>query len=243
MRDLKAALLAAADLSAQARERGPERTLDVVGLQAPRPCLVHQRTQLRDVRVLHRVARQRALGEQFLDAAGDAGVDDLLHVRLRLRQLAVADRVDEQRAQRRLAERRAKDVEDLAAVGLALLFDLQQQPLEDLALAGVVGDEVPQAADLLLADAVDAPEALLDPVRVPRQVVVDHQVRDLEVQALPGSVGREQNLEGGVARELLGDLATLGATHAAVDRLDGLGPAEERARSGARGTPACRDAR
>ena len=89
----------------------------------------------------------------------------------------------------------AEHVEDLAAVGLALLFDLQQQPREDLALAGVVGDEVPQAADLALADAVDSAEALLDPVRVPRQVVVDHQVRGLEVQALPGGVGGEQNLD------------------------------------------------
>ena len=83
--DLEAALLAAADLAAQARERRPERALDVVGLQASRPCLVHQCAQLRDVRVLHRVGRERALGEQLLDAVGDAGVDDLLHLRLGLR--------------------------------------------------------------------------------------------------------------------------------------------------------------
>ena len=80
--DLEAALLAAADLAAEPGERGAERALDVVGLQAPGPRLVHQRAQLRDVGLLHRVARQRALGEQLLDAAGDAGVDDLLHVRL-----------------------------------------------------------------------------------------------------------------------------------------------------------------
>ena len=139
--------------------------------------------------------RQRALGEQLLDAVGDAGVDDLLHVRLGLGELAVADRVDQQRPQRRLAERGAEHVEHLAAVGLALLLDLAQQPGEHLALAGVVGDEVPQAADLVLADAVDPAEALLDPVRVPRQVVVDHQVRDLEVQALAGGVGGEQDLD------------------------------------------------
>ena len=94
------------------------------------------------------------------------------------------------------AERGAEHVEHLAAVGLALLLDLRQQAREHLALARVLGDEVPQAADLVLADAVDAPEALLDPVRVPRQVVVDHQVRDLEVQALAGRVGGEQDLAG-----------------------------------------------
>ena len=58
----------------------------------------------------------------------------------------------------------------------------------------LLGDEVPQAADLFLADAVDAAEALLDPVRVPRQVVVDHQMCGLEVQALAGCVGGEQDL-------------------------------------------------
>ena len=125
----------------------------------------------------------------------------------------------QQVAQGRLAERLAEHVEDLAAVGLALLLDLGQQPGEDLALAGVVGDEVPQPADLLLADAVDAAEALLDAVRVPRQVVVDHQVRGLEVEALAGGVGGEQDLAVGVVGELLGDLAALAAAHAAVDRL------------------------
>ena len=80
----------------------------------------------------------------------------------------------------------------------------------------------------MLADAVDAPEALLDPVGVPREVVVDHQVRGLEVQALPGGVGGEQDLDVGVVGELLGDLPAVGAAHAAVDRLDRLGPAEQR---------------
>jgi len=47
-------------------------------------------------------------------------------------------------------------------------------------------------ADLSLADPVDTAEALLDPVGVPGQVVVDHQVGPLQVQALPGGVGRHK---------------------------------------------------
>ena len=44
-----------------------------------------------------------------------------------------------------------------------------------------------------LADAVDAAEALLQPVRVPGQVVVDHQVRAaLKVHALTGGVVGDQ---------------------------------------------------
>ena len=122
--DLETALLAPADLPAQPRERRPECGLDVVGLEASGPCLVHERAQLRDVRVLHRVGRKRALDEKLLDTAGHPSVDDLLHLRLGLRELAVADRVDEQRAQRRLAERRPEHVEHLAAIGLSLLLDL-----------------------------------------------------------------------------------------------------------------------
>ena len=96
-------------------------------------------------------------------------------------------------AQRPALEGLAEDVEDLAAVGAALLLDLLQQPLRRPALAGVGGDEVPQAADLGLADAVDAAEPLLDPVGVPRQVVVDHQVGPLQVQPLTGGVGGDQD--------------------------------------------------
>jgi len=75
-------------------------------------------------------------------------------------------------------------VEHLAAVGLALLLDLQQQTLNNLALAGVRRPRGSTAAHLVLADSMDPAEPLLDPVRVPRQVVVDHQMRDLEVQTL-----------------------------------------------------------
>ena len=90
---------------------------------------------------------------------------------------------------------------------------------------------------------MDAAEALLDAVRVPRQVVVDHQVRGLEVEAFAGGVGGEQDLAVAVLGELLGDLAALAAAHAAVDRLDGVGPAEQRADPAARGSRGCRGAR
>ena len=140
---------------------------------------------------------------------------------------AVLDGLQQQVAQRRLGERLPEDVEDLAAVGLAHLLDLLQQAREDLALAGVGGDEVPEAADLLLADAVDAAEALLDAVGVPRQVVVDHQVRGLQVEALAGGVGGQQDLDVAVLGELLGDLPPLAAPYAAVDGLDRVGLAEQ----------------
>ena len=55
--------------------------------------------------------------------------------------------------------------------------------------------------DLCLADPVDAAEALFQPVRVPRQVVVDHQVAALQVDAFAGGVGRQQYLHCGSCRK------------------------------------------
>ena len=71
-------------------------------------------------------------------------------------------------------------------------------------------------ADLGLADAVDAAEALLEPIGIPRQVVVDHQMRAaLEVHALAGGVVGDHHandrigVEGGDGRAsgLAGDAA------------------------------------
>ena len=81
-------------------------------------------------------------------------------------------------------------------------------------------------ADLGLADAVDAAEALLEPVRVPGQVVVDHQVGALQVDAFASRIGRQQDLDLGVVFErLLGFQAVLTAD-APVDDLHGVGAPE-----------------
>jgi hypothetical protein len=50
----------------------------------------------------------------------------------------------------------------------------------DFALAGFLGHDLPEMADLVLANTVDAPEALLEAIRIPRQVVIDHEIGVLE---------------------------------------------------------------
>ena len=90
-------------------------------------------------------------------------VDYLREPRPHLGPVAVADRFDQQVAQRPALElqlRRAR--RRPGRRGLALLLELLEQPAVDLALARLVGDQVPEVADLGLADAVDAAEALLD---------------------------------------------------------------------------------
>jgi hypothetical protein len=74
---------------------------------------------------------------------------------------------------------------------------------------------------------VDASEALLQAVRVPRQVVVHHQVGALQVHAFAGGVGGDQDTHVGVGTEQRLDAAALVAVRAAVDGDDGVGVAED----------------
>ena len=92
------------------------------------------------------------------------------------------------------SERLADDVEHLVPELAAHVLDLAQQCRQDVALPGVRGDEVEDVDVARLADPVDATHALLEPVGVPRDVVVDHQVAELEVDALAGGLGGDHDL-------------------------------------------------
>ena len=180
--------------AAKLLERLEEERLDVVRLQAARFGALHVLADAGHAARVHRVVGQRALFEQVLELRPvDGVVDGLRQPGAHLGPVAVADRLDQQVAQRPALELElAEHVEDLAAERLAGLFELLQQRAIDVALAGLLGHQVPQVADLGLADAVDAAEALLEPVRVPGQVVVHHQVGALQVDALARGVGGER---------------------------------------------------
>ena len=191
MRHLVAARFTLEDRAAELPERLAEERFDVVRLQAARLGPLHLLAHALYAAGIHRVVDELPLLEQVLqrrpvERLVDGGIEPRAHLRL----LAVADGVEQQLAQRPPFELQlAEHVEDLAAERLPGLFQLLEQPPVDVALAGLVGDQVPQMADLGLADAVDAAEALLQAVRVPGQVVVDHQVGALQVDAFAGGVG------------------------------------------------------
>ena len=199
-------------------------------LQAAGLGALHVLADALDAARVHGVVGKRALFEQVLELVA---VERVLHDRreagAHLGLIAVADGLDQQIAQRLALELElAEHVEDLAAEGLAGLLQLLQQLAIDVAFAGLLGHQVPEVADLGLADAVDAAEALLDAVGVPGQVVVHHQVGALEVDALAGGVGGQQHLHLGVVLERLLRLHALLAAHAAVDHDHGLLTAEQR---------------
>ena len=74
---------------------------------------------------------------------------------------------------------------------------------------------------------MDATEPLLEAVGVPRQVVVHHQVRALEVDAFTCRVRRQQHLHLGVVLERLLRLQPLLAPHPTVDDHHGVCAAEQ----------------
>ena len=212
---------------AQVLEGGAKEALDVVGLEALGVRPLHLLADLLDPAERQGLLDQGAAVQQ-LDQVRLTGrvVDGLQQARLDLRLLAVADRVDQQVLQRPLLEQLAEDVVDPAAERLARGLQLLQEAGVDGALAGLVRDQVPQVADLGLADAVDAAEALLEAVRVPGQVVVDHEVGALEVDALAGGVVRDHDQDRRVVQEGVHGVAPGLAGEAAVDLDHGLGAAE-----------------
>src|SRR5207245_7557428 len=73
-------------------------------------------------------------------------------------------------------------------------------------------------AHFRLADAVDAAEALLDPIGIPWQVVVHHQVGSLQVDTFTRSIACYQDRDVFVLGERLLDLAKLFTPKAAMVR-------------------------
>lgn len=82
-------------------------------------------------------------------------------------------------------------------------------------------------ADLALPDAVNTAEALLDPVRIPRKVVVHHEVGTLQVEPLARSIGRKEDDRVRVVGEAFTCKLAILTACAAVDRHHRICPAEE----------------
>ena len=82
-------------------------------------------------------------------------------------------------------------------------------------------------AGLRPVDPVDTPEALLQAVRIPGQVVVHHQVGALQIDALAGRVRCDRRLHPPVVQERLWGLTAFFPADTPMDDRDGVGPTEE----------------
>ena len=192
--DLEPASLAFGDPTAEQSEGFKEERSDEPRLQLASLGPFHHVTDLIDPGFGEDVNRQSTFGYHILEPFADVLVDYPHLPGLHFRVVPVADRFDQKVTQRTVDERITEHVVDLITERLSHLLDLGEEPIEDCTLPGFIGNHVPQVADLFLAYPVDTPETLLDPVRVPREVVVDHQVGPLQIDTLSGSVGRHQDL-------------------------------------------------
>ena len=146
-------------------------------------------------------------------------VEDRGEKRSDLRLLAITDCLDEKLAQRILPSnwQFAKHIEYLPTQRLSGLFELFQQFAVNIAFTGIVCNQIPKMADLGLANPVDAAKALLKPVGIPGQVVIDHQVRTLKVDTLASSIRGQKHLNVWVVLEGLLDLQPFFASDTAMD--------------------------
>src|SRR5690606_12328307 len=191
------------DPAAEPSEGGGEEGFQRVRLEVPGAALAQPVAEAVHLHRGENVAVQGPLLDEPVQSLPDGGVDLGVEARTDLRVVPVPHRLDQQVAERVVLERPPEDVEDLALVRPGLLLQLGQQPEVDLALPGVPRHALPEVAHLGLADPVEAAQTLLDAVGVPREVVVDHEMRPLEVQPLPGGVGGDQDADGLVVGEQL----------------------------------------
>jgi hypothetical protein len=73
--------------------------------------------------------------------------------------------------------------------------------LAHLGFASVLGHQIPEVTHLVLPDAMDATKPLLQSVRIPRQVVADHEVRALDVHTLARRIVRHEGQHGRIVHE------------------------------------------
>ena len=174
--DLVATRLALSGCSAQALEGFVEERLDIVWLQAARIGALHLFTHVRHTVRIHHVMSKRSLFDQTFEVLSiDAVFDGMSEARAHLRLVAVADGFDQKVAQHPSLELElAQYVEDLSSERLSRFLELLKEPAIHVALASLFGHQVPEMADFGLTNAVDATEALLEAVGVPRQIVVHH---------------------------------------------------------------------
>ena len=215
---LVAARLAVAQLATHHPECLAEECADEMRLELAGLGLVHFLADGVEVVQAHVVFDQGIAGHQVFQVLGVQRLaDDLLHAGAGFGLFAVADGVDEQVFERNVVESLAQHVEHPPTQGLALHGQLFKQAVEHLALTGLGRHQVPQVAHLALANAVDTAKALLHTVGVPGQVVIDHEVGVLQVDALARCVGGQQHQHVGVVAERLLHLAPVVAVDAAVD--------------------------
>ena len=203
MGDLVTSGLALLERAAKPVEGFTEERFDVVRLQPARFGPFHVLADTVYAACVHRIVSDRALFEEVLKvAAVERMIDGRGQPRQYFRLFAIPYGLDQQLPQRSSFEVQLPQyIEDLPTQGLPRLLQLVEQLAIDIALPRLVRHEIPQVAHVRLANTMNAAEALLQTIGVPRQVVVHHQVSALQVDAFPGGICGKQHVHVGIVPE------------------------------------------
>ena len=182
--------------TAQCIEGFHEKRANEVWLEAAGLCFFHLLLHGEEALGVHDFLRESIAIKNVAKLVAIKGIfDALAKTGAHFGLISVADGLKKQVLEAVTLEDFAKDVEDAAIEGGALNAEFFKKPKKDITFAGFFGDKVPKVADLLLADTMDASESLFEAIRVPRQVVVHHQVGVLKVDAFTSGIGGDENAD------------------------------------------------
>ena len=144
---------------------------------------------------IHRVLGQRTFFQQFSKRiAVDGAIHHLIEFGTRFRRIAVANRFNEQFTQASIVKcHLAQNIEYLTAKRISFFFQLFKQSLIYCAFSCFLGNQIPEITNLRLSNSMDTAKTLLKPIRVPWQIIIDHQMRTLQVDAFACRIGRNQD--------------------------------------------------
>ena len=127
----------------------------------------------------------------------------------------------------------ADNVKDRVVVqGVANLLELVEKSLKNTAFDGVGCHVIEDQAVLGLTITMDTAHPLFEAVGIPRDVIVEQDVAALEIDALPGCLGRHEDLDRPLAELLFGvqpgaRVVPRADPHAAVDRANAEAPFDQ----------------
>ena len=130
---------------------------------------------------VHGILGQCVFVDQFLQGFHVQGtIHDLIQFIPHLGLIPVTDGGNQQIPEGLILEGDIpKYIEYLTAEGIPFFFQLFKQALVDATLAGLLGYQIPKVAYLRLANSMNTTKPLLYAVRIPGQIIIDHQMRAL----------------------------------------------------------------
>src|SRR5262249_22324178 len=93
-----------------------------------------------------------------------------------------------------------------------------EHSIENISFSSLRSNQVPQMTHLSLPNSVNSSESLFDSVGVPRQVIINHQVTALQVDALSSSISRYEKFYFPVLGESILRLFSFLTVHGTVYR-------------------------